>query len=201
MQFRVNKNIKRIISQKGLRQKDVAAKIGIKPEVLSNICCCKRRVYADEVTGIAKALSVPVCALFSKPECEKIEKPRKGGYVVQEEREAYRKTWNNATPKKKREMLIEILRAEGEKEKVANWVVAIALGPDLPMPEWLFQQMILDKLINMLAKEGLPMHEAEAHIEYLKIMTRNDGKKVNHEQGKGRIPGESGDPQHEIPGP
>lgn len=60
MQFRVNKNIKRIISEKGLRQKDVAAKLLIKPEVISNICCCKRRVYADEVLPIATALQCSV---------------------------------------------------------------------------------------------------------------------------------------------
>ena len=66
MQFIVNKNIKRIISEKGLRQKDVAAKLLIKPEVISNICCCKRRVYAEEVVPIATALQVPIDALFAE---------------------------------------------------------------------------------------------------------------------------------------
>lgn len=66
MQFRVNKNIKRIISEKGLRQKDVAAKIGISPQVCSNICSCSRHVYADEVLPIATALQCSIEDLFKE---------------------------------------------------------------------------------------------------------------------------------------
>ena len=66
MQFIVNKNVKKIMSQKGLRQKAVAAKIGMKPVVLSNICRCKRHVYADEVLAIATALQCSIEDLFQE---------------------------------------------------------------------------------------------------------------------------------------
>ena len=66
MDYIVNKNIKRIISKKCLRQKDVAAKMCISPMVLSNICCCKRHVYADEVLPIATALQCSIEDLFKE---------------------------------------------------------------------------------------------------------------------------------------
>lgn len=62
----VNRNIGRIIQEKGLKRGDVARDAGISEAVLSNIVRCKRKVYADEVIPIAAALQVTVEDLFQE---------------------------------------------------------------------------------------------------------------------------------------
>ena len=62
--YLVNKNIRRIIREKGLTANKVARAAGISEAVLSNIVMCKRKVYADEVIPIAAALQVSIEDLF-----------------------------------------------------------------------------------------------------------------------------------------
>ena len=66
MQFVVNKNIRRILLESGQRQRDVAERAGMSKQVFSNVCRCKRKVYADEVVPIAAALGVGIEALFAE---------------------------------------------------------------------------------------------------------------------------------------
>lgn len=66
MQFTVNKNIQRIIQETGQKQGDVADQAGINRKVFSNICRCKRKVYADEVIPIAQAMGVTIEELFEE---------------------------------------------------------------------------------------------------------------------------------------
>lgn len=71
MQLTVNKNIQKIVSQTGQKQADIAARCGMSKAVFSNICRCKRKVYADEVIPIALAMGVTIEDLFAeaaKPE-------------------------------------------------------------------------------------------------------------------------------------
>lgn len=76
MQFVVNKNIARILKEKGIRQKEVALKAGFGVMVISNIVNCKRNVYADEVVPIALALGVQIEELFRE---ERKNQTGKGG--------------------------------------------------------------------------------------------------------------------------
>lgn len=66
--YLVNKNIQRIIREKGLASNKVARAAGISEAVLSNIVRCKRKVYADEVADLAAALRTSVAELFRVPE-------------------------------------------------------------------------------------------------------------------------------------
>lgn len=65
-EYTVNKNIRRIILKTGLKQGDVADRAGINRKVFSNICRCKRKVYADEVIPIAQAMGVTIEELFEE---------------------------------------------------------------------------------------------------------------------------------------
>lgn len=67
----VNKNIQRIIREKGLDADKVARAAGISEAVLSNIVRCKRKVYADEVVDLAAALRTSIAELFREPERKK----------------------------------------------------------------------------------------------------------------------------------
>lgn len=67
----VNKNIQRIIREKGLDADKVARAAGISEAVLSNIVRCKRKVYADEVADLAAALRTSIAELFREPERKK----------------------------------------------------------------------------------------------------------------------------------
>lgn len=74
----VNRNIRRIIQKKGLKRGEVARDAGISEAVLSNIVRYERKVYADEVISLAKALQVPIEELFKdaeqpEPRCENCE--------------------------------------------------------------------------------------------------------------------------------
>lgn len=66
MEFIVNKNIQRILRQVGEKQCAVADRTGLGRKVFSNICRCKRKVYADEVIPIAQAMGVTIEALFDE---------------------------------------------------------------------------------------------------------------------------------------
>lgn len=60
----VNEVIKQMIRARGLRVKDVAAEIGVSQATLYKIMSGKRKVYADEVARIAKALGCEANDLF-----------------------------------------------------------------------------------------------------------------------------------------
>lgn len=62
--YTVNRNIQRIIREKGLEARKVAGSAGISEAELSNIVRHKRKVYADEVIPIAAALQVSIEDLF-----------------------------------------------------------------------------------------------------------------------------------------
>lgn len=64
MQFVVNKNVVRILREKGIPQKDAANSAGMSEGVFSNIVRCRRKVYADEVIPIARAIGVSIEELF-----------------------------------------------------------------------------------------------------------------------------------------
>ena len=50
------KGLKRIISEYGFKQKFIAEKAGIEPDVLSKIITGKRRIFADEAARLCEAL-------------------------------------------------------------------------------------------------------------------------------------------------
>ena len=62
----IQENIQAILREKGLRQRDAAARAGMSPAVLSNIARGRRKVYADEVEPLARALGVSTEELFEK---------------------------------------------------------------------------------------------------------------------------------------
>lgn len=68
MQFTVNRNITRILREKGLRQGETADRAGLDRKVFSNIVRRKRKVYADEVVPIASAMGVTIEELFQGAE-------------------------------------------------------------------------------------------------------------------------------------
>lgn len=77
-EYVVNKNIQRIMREKGMDARKVASAAGISEAVLSNIVRCKRKVYADEVITLAAALQVLIEELFKnaeqfEPRCENCE--------------------------------------------------------------------------------------------------------------------------------
>ena len=47
-----------------MRQKDAADRAGMSEGVFSNIVRCRRKVYADEVITIARAIGVSIEELF-----------------------------------------------------------------------------------------------------------------------------------------
>lgn len=65
--YLVNKNILRILKERKIKAKTVADGSGISVAVFSNIVRCKRKVYADEVIPLARALNVSVEELFREP--------------------------------------------------------------------------------------------------------------------------------------
>ena len=50
------KGVKEIIASNGYKQKAIAEKAGIEPDVFSKIVNGKRRIFAEEVSGICAAL-------------------------------------------------------------------------------------------------------------------------------------------------
>ena len=62
----VNQNIGRIVKAKGLRPCRVESAAGMKRGVISRIITGKRKVYADEVVPIARALGVELDILFEE---------------------------------------------------------------------------------------------------------------------------------------
>ena len=61
----VSENIKRIMSEKGLKQKAVAEWCGYPEKVFSAMLCDRKKIYADNnITTIANALGVTPNDLF-----------------------------------------------------------------------------------------------------------------------------------------
>lgn len=69
MQFTVNKNIKRIIREKGLDVREVAAKAKLPEVILQSIIECACEPSDDEIVDLAAALRTPLAELFRVPEC------------------------------------------------------------------------------------------------------------------------------------
>lgn len=63
--FLVQKNIAFFLKNKGIKAKELANKVGMSPQVISNIVNCKRKVYADEILPICKALGVTVADIYN----------------------------------------------------------------------------------------------------------------------------------------
>lgn len=62
----IDKNVKRIISEKGLKQVAVAKKAGYKPNALSTMLTGKKLIKPCDVLRIANALDVDANELFKK---------------------------------------------------------------------------------------------------------------------------------------
>lgn len=61
----VSKNIKRIISEGGLKQKVIAERCGYSEQEFSAMMCGRKKIYADEnIPTIARALGVTPNDLF-----------------------------------------------------------------------------------------------------------------------------------------
>ena len=60
----VNRNIKRLIAERGMKSASVAEKAGFSSAVFSNVIRCRRKVYADEVVPIARAMGIEIDELF-----------------------------------------------------------------------------------------------------------------------------------------
>ncbi len=64
--FKVNENIKYIITEKGKRPSAVADQAGIRRDIFSRILHNNRAVFAHEVQPIAWALGVPLEKLLEE---------------------------------------------------------------------------------------------------------------------------------------
>ena len=64
----VQKNVIRIIDEKGLVKKGVAQRAGMTPQILSDLITGRRVIRADMVPPLAKALGVDVMELFAEEE-------------------------------------------------------------------------------------------------------------------------------------
>ncbi len=62
----VIQNIERIISERGLKKKYVAAKAGYSPQQFSEMLGGKRCIKADDISSLSKALGVSPNDLFSE---------------------------------------------------------------------------------------------------------------------------------------
>jgi transcriptional regulator with XRE-family HTH domain len=64
----VQKNLIRIIEEKGLLKKGVAKRANMTPQVLSDVLAGRRVIRADMVPSLANALEVGVAELFRDDE-------------------------------------------------------------------------------------------------------------------------------------
>ena len=64
----LRESIRGLIAASGMKQKVVAERAGMSEAVFSNIVRGRRKVYADEVEGLAKALGVSIEELFAQSE-------------------------------------------------------------------------------------------------------------------------------------
>lgn len=63
-QLVLSNNIKRLIKEKGLKQKAVALHCGIDEKVFSNMLCNRQNIRPENLSLIADALNVSIDALF-----------------------------------------------------------------------------------------------------------------------------------------
>lgn len=61
-------NIRRIIEEKGFKQRSVAEKAGIGPNLFSSMLNERKLITAEHIPNIADALDVSVNELYKKPE-------------------------------------------------------------------------------------------------------------------------------------
>jgi len=67
----VQKNVVRIIEEKGLLKKGVAQRAGMTQQALSDVIAGRKVIRADMVPGLARGLGVGVMELFSEEEEQK----------------------------------------------------------------------------------------------------------------------------------
>ncbi len=60
----VQKNIRKYLHLRKMKAKELAERVGMSPQVISNIVNCKRKVYADEIMPICRALGVSVADIY-----------------------------------------------------------------------------------------------------------------------------------------
>jgi len=60
----VSNNIKRILSETGIKQKVVAERASISEKSFSNMVCGRKNILAEDIPIIANALNVTVNELF-----------------------------------------------------------------------------------------------------------------------------------------
>lgn len=66
----VQKNVIRIIDEKGLLKKGVAKRAGMTPQALTDVIAGRRVIRADMVPALANALEVGVMELFKEEDAE-----------------------------------------------------------------------------------------------------------------------------------
>ena len=64
--YTLNRNIKKYLREKKIRKCDFARRIGKSPQVVSNMVHNKRKIYADEILPICKALGVSVAEIYAE---------------------------------------------------------------------------------------------------------------------------------------
>ena len=60
----LSKNIRKIIDEKGLKQKAIAQECGINEKAFSNMLCNRQEIRTDNLPLISKALGVDISELF-----------------------------------------------------------------------------------------------------------------------------------------
>ena len=64
--YLLNRNIKRVLKEKGVMQKEFAVRLGISEQVAGKIVNSRRVIYADEIKPICNALGVSVSELYEE---------------------------------------------------------------------------------------------------------------------------------------
>lgn len=65
-EFIFSKGVKSIIAENGFKQKAIAERAGLEPDVLSKILNGKRRIFADEAASICGALGYTFEAIIER---------------------------------------------------------------------------------------------------------------------------------------
>lgn len=64
--YLLNRNIKRVLKEKGMLQREFAVRLGISEQVAGKIVNSRRVIYADEIKPICSALGISVSALYEE---------------------------------------------------------------------------------------------------------------------------------------
>jgi len=66
--MKIHERVRAYIDSMGLKYGFVAKKSGIEPKKFSAILCGRRKLYADDVENICKALNVPAETFYTDPQ-------------------------------------------------------------------------------------------------------------------------------------